>query len=53
MGEELLGLGGRKGREGVDGALVVRQSALLSLGVPFLGVVVAFEQDLLVGLDDG
>ena len=50
--EELLGLGRGQGRERVDGRLVVRQPALRSLGVPFLGVVVALEEDLLVRLDD-
>ena len=50
--EELLGLLGRQRRQGVDRGPVVRQAALGGLGVPFLGVAVALEQDLLVVLDD-
>ena len=47
--EQRLGGLGRQRRQGVDGRLVVRQPAAGGLGVPLLGVVVALEQDLLVG----
>ena len=50
--EERLRLLGGQRRQRVDRRPVVRQPAAGGLGVPLLGVAVALEQDLLVGLDD-
>ena len=52
LGEQLLGLRGRQRRQRVDRGAVVGQAAAGRLGMPLLGVVVALEEDLLVGPDD-
>ncbi len=50
--EDLLGLRRVERRQRVNRCLVVGQTAPLRLGVPFVGVVVALEEDLLVAPDD-
>ena len=53
LGEQLDGVLAGDDREDIDGVLEVGQAALFGFGVPFLGVIVAVEEDLLALLDDG